>query len=132
MQRQGVPRLGCSIVALQEVICGTFVARRAARAAERVGSSPSSPPSPGSRSMKKLAYYAVILGAVVSCSEAPTAPLSESARTQLLPAAAPNASVQPIPNQYIVRFPDNEPSSSSRARLLERSPAARVHAVFQP
>src|SRR5258708_7614880 len=130
MQRQGVPRLGCAIVALQKVICGTIVARRAARAAERVGSSPSSSPSPGSRSMKKLAYYAVILGAVVSCSEAPTAPLSESARTQLLPAAAPNASVQPIPNQYIVRFPDNEPSSIARARLIERSHGAVVQRVY--
>src|SRR5258708_38080069 len=116
MQRQGVPRLGCSIVAFQEVICGTFVARRAARAAERVGSFSSSSPSPGSRSMKKLAYYAVILGAVVSCSEAPTAPLSESARTQLLPAAAPNASVQPIPNQYIVRSEERRVGKECRSR----------------
>ena len=80
--------------------------------------------------MKKLAYYAVILGAVVSCSDTPTAPLSESAWSPPLPLAAANAPVQPIPNQYIVRFPDNEPSSIARARLIERSHGAVVQRVY--
>src|SRR5258707_7578085 len=80
--------------------------------------------------MKKLAYYAVILGAVVSCSDTPTAPLSESAWSPPLPLAAANAPVQPIPNQYIVRFPDNEPSSIALARLIERSNVAVVQRVY--
>ena len=76
--------------------------------------------------MKKVSAVAALL-ALAACTDAPTAPLTAVPHIQ---SAARDASTEPITNQYIVRFQDNEPDPALHAKQIERTHGAVVERVY--
>ncbi len=76
--------------------------------------------------MKKVSAVVALL-ALAACTDAPTAPLTAVPHIQ---SAARDASTEPITNQYIVRFQDNEPDPALHAKQIERTHGAVVERVY--
>ena len=79
--------------------------------------------------MKKYLLSAVLLGFVAACSDVAVAP---APATLSAPQAEPSRSAQAelIPNSYIVRFRDDDPSPLLHAQEIERTHGAVIKHVY--